>query len=198
MNKLVAAFLGTVIVAASTPVAAQSLSVLASAERLVSAAALEQDVTTVRRSRSMAVAGLGIGLLTAGVSLATIQPKCVITTDGPDGDFLGATYTYRPIRKAGECDVQIDWVSAGVGPTDRFGRGRTYISDVRDLDNSYVWSSEVEDVRFEERKFLRYTGIALAGAGGVLLWYGLARVDVPIRLDVMPGGGFRASRSFGW
>lgn len=49
-----------------------------------------------------------------------------------------------------------------------------------------------------EKKTMNQIGWATAAAGGVLLVWGLRGVDVPVRLDVAPAGGFRISRSFGW
>ena len=44
----------------------------------------------------------------------------------------------------------------------------------------------------------RYWGIAAVAGGGALMWFGLRAVDVPVRLDMAPAGGFRVSRSLSW
>lgn len=44
----------------------------------------------------------------------------------------------------------------------------------------------------------RSAGLALVGGGGVLVWLGLSRVEVPLRVDLTPDGGILASRSFSW
>ena len=44
----------------------------------------------------------------------------------------------------------------------------------------------------------RGVGWATAAAGGGLMWFGLRAVEIPVRLDMAPTGGFRVSRSLGW
>lgn len=50
---------------------------------------------------------------------------------------------------------------------------------------------------YESRPYLGH-GLAIAAAGGGLLWWGLRTVEVPVRFDVAPTRGFRVSRSLGW
>ena len=50
----------------------------------------------------------------------------------------------------------------------------------------------------ETDRTMNYVGWAAVGVGGVLLWLGLTPVEVPFRVDMTPGRGFRASRSFSW
>ena len=41
-------------------------------------------------------------------------------------------------------------------------------------------------------------GLAALATGGVLIWRGLGMVEVPLRVDLTTGRGFRAYRSFSW
>ena len=50
---------------------------------------------------------------------------------------------------------------------------------------------------YESRPYLGH-GLAIAAAGGGLLWWGLRTVEVPVRFDLASTRGFRVSRSLGW
>ena len=134
------------VLAGSRPVAAQSSGVLASAERAVTEALVEQEDqagSVIRTPRSTGMAKLGVALLAAGGVMVLIPDK--------------ETWEYRD---------------------DIFGI--------------------VESGEYQEKGYLAYTGLGAMAAGGVLIWRGLGMVEVPFRVDVTTGRGFRASRSFSW
>ena len=51
---------------------------------------------------------------------------------------------------------------------------------------------------YTEKGYLAYVGLAAMAAGGVLIWRGLGMVEVPFRVDLTTGRGFRAYRSLSW
>ena len=122
--------------AESRPVVAQSSGVLASAERAVTEALVEQEeqaASVIRTPRSTGMAKFGLVLLAAGGAMIL----------APQTEFLGGD-------------------------------------------------------RYSKKGSLTYAGLGAMAAGGVLIWRGLGMVEVPFRVDMTPGSGFRASRSFSW
>ena len=67
---------------------------------------------------------------------------------------------------------------------------------------SYSWTTGnvnyVEEYTYSEKGYLAFVGLATMAAGGVLVWRGLAMVEVPFRVDLTTGRGFRAYRSLSW
>ena len=51
---------------------------------------------------------------------------------------------------------------------------------------------------YTDKGYMTYGGLAAMAAGGVLIWRGLGMVEVPFRVDLTTGSGFRAYRSFDW
>ena len=218
MRFFVSCLLVVVLVAAHTPMAraqseiqapignrpvTSSSGILASAERMASMAEAEQDEMFVQRRRSGALAGLGAVLAGVGVVLALRPPsECMLmgsSTDRTRSD-LGFTtvvwdYRYEGVVNSGRCDVRVlQTTTWGGGLVFRSVEYRSDASilgrDAHDFEGRTAYSS----------KAMKYTGLAMAGAGGALLWFGLRRVEVPFRVDMTAARGLRvrASRSFGW
>lgn len=207
------------VLAGSRPVAAQSLGVLASAERAVTAAVAGQgevegaqdEGVTIRRMRSRGMAGLGAGLMGLGVALFVRPPKCGYVGNGDPGDDVGATYGYSAVYREGSCDVAvdvnrsrallvIDELFALDGPYFSVppGMHREYLNDIVAGRGFYVLPFEVAEVETTQSNTLKFMGLAIAAGGATLLGLGLRRIDVPFRVDLTPDGGVLASRSFGW
>lgn len=209
MKLLVSSLLAVVLVAVNAPVAHAQADILASATRLASIVEVAQEGATIRRMRSRAIAGLGVGLVAAGAALFLAPPKCGLDGGGITTDPLGATYSYSEFIRGRVCDVEVEvrrsglWLATEENPFFpvlfvRAGTHREYVSEIEAGRGIYVLPEEIEGIRATESHTLRYAGLAMAGAGGALLWYGLSRIDVPFRVDLTRGGGVRASRSFGW
>ena len=207
MKVLLSSLLVMVMMAANAPVAQAQSGILESATRLASTMEAAQEGSTIRRLRSRTMAGLGAGLVTAGIALFMRPPECGYEGGGIDVDPLGARYRYTPDHRESGCDVAVDvtnrprlLIAAESGALFFVDPGshREYVSEIQNARGIYVLPPEVEDIRITERNTWRYAGLALAGGGGFLLWYGLSRIEVPFRVDLTPGGGVLASRSFGW
>ena len=192
--------------AANAPVAQAQSDILESATRLASTVEAAQEGSTIRRLRSRAMAGLGAGLVTAGVALFMRPPDCGFEGSGTTSDILGSRYRYTAEHRKSGCDVAVDvdnrpelLVLSGDGsffvPS---GSHREYVSEVQSNQGIYVLPGEIDGISITESNTWRYTGLAIAGGGAALLWYGLSRVEVPFRVDLTPVGGVLASRSFGW
>ena len=182
-TRSIAAFVVAVVLATGSPAMAQSSGLLASAERAALTMEVEQDETVVRRRRSGGLALTGGALAVAGIVFALRPPVCKLQGSGT-GEVYGETNppvraTYTPVRHGGECSIL------------REGYGLDPLS----------WTNDPR--RFEGRapitkRTWNYVGWATAAAGGALMWFGLRGVDVPVRLDVGPTGGFRVARSLVW
>ena len=183
-KRCIAVFLAAIVLMSGSLVLAQSSDLLASAERVALAVEVEQDETVVRRRRSGGLALTGGALAVAGIVLALQPPVCKLQGSGT-GEVYGETNlpvraTYTPVRHGGECSIlregygldPLSWTNA----PRRFFEGRAPITE-------RTWN---------------YVGWATAAAGGALMWFGLRGVDVPVRLDVGPTGGFRVARSLVW
>ena len=195
----------------TTPVAEAQTNILASATRLASTAELAQDDSTIRRMRSRGFAGLGVGLIATGVALFVGPPECGRVGEGITQELLGATYRYENRYREGRCDVGIDvrrpdihifTLDSSGQVTGDFsvppGTHREYVNDINSGGGFYVLPSEIDQIQVTQSNTRRYIGLAIAGGGGFLLWYGLSRIEVPFRVDLTPGGGVLASHSFGW
>ena len=217
MKVLLSSLLVMVMMAANAPLAQAQSDILESATRLASTVEAAQEGSTIRRLRSRTMAGLGAALVGVGVGLFVRPPKCGHEGAGTTTDPLGATYTYTDVYRTSGCDVEVNvrrgglWLAAEDSVVDFFGipvifpdlfveagTHREYVSEVRAGRGVYVLKDEVQRIEITEDNSRRYTGLAIAGGGGVLLWYGLSRIEVPFRVDLTPGGGVLASRSFGW
>ena len=209
-------FLAAVVLVTSSPAMAQTSDLLASAERaaLTMAAAQDQDLeqgqSVVRRRRSGGLAWAGGILVTAGVVLALQPPKCRIEGETPespgrtfdrDGDVYRTwSLNYRAALIGGTCTIAAD-ASYVWGPWYKANRDVTDSSyTIYQLDNprgDFV-GADAGDAMALTDKTWNYVGWAAIAAGGSLLALGLSGVDVPVRLDVAPTGGFRVARSLGW
>lgn len=197
-----AVFVTAVVLATGSPALAQSSGLLASVERAVLTTEVEQDQSVVRRRRSGGLAWTGGALAVAGVVLALRPSVCDLDGLGTrriDTGYVSYyTYDYEAVNRDGKCDVRMarTW----------WGREGTVVStDVGYHSNGYGFhgTSDREFYGFVgdapvTDKAWNYVGWATAAAGGALMWFGLRGVEVPVRLDVAPTGGFRVSRSLGW
>ena len=179
-----AAFVAAVVLVTGSPALAQSSGLLASTERVALMMAVEQDQSVVRRRRSSALAWTGGALAVAGIVLALRPPVCELQGSGV-GEVRRETYT--PVR--------VTYTPA------RDGSGCTILREGRGLDPLFWTSASAGG--FEGRapitkRTWNYVGWATTATGGALMLFGLRGVDVPVRLDVAPTGGFRVSRSLGW
>ena len=196
-------FVAVVVLVTSSPALAQSSGLLASAERAVLTTEVEQDRSVLQRRRSGGLAWTGGALAVAGVVLALRPPVC-------DLDGLGARridagyvsyfeYGYEAVHRDGKCDVRMT-------RTWRQQQGGTVVSTSVGYYSDGYGSRAADDREYYgfvgdapvTRKTWNYVGWATAAAGGALMWFGLRGVEVPVRLDVAPTGGFRVSRSLGW
>lgn len=180
LRRGIAGFVAAVVLATASPALAQSSGLLASAERAALTMEVEQDETVVRRRRSGGLALTGGALAVAGIVLALRPPVCKLQGSGT-GEVYGETVSYTPVRHGGECTIL------------REGRG---------LDPIF-WTNARTRSFFEARapitkRTWNYVGWATAASGGALMWFGLRGVEVPVRLDVAPTGGFRITRSLVW
>ena len=188
-TKSIAVFVAAVVLVTVSPAMAQSSSdLLASIERVVLTTEVEQDQSVVRRRRSGGLAWTGGGLVVAGIVLALRPPVCELLGSKEEMIVIGEGWVLTSefeaiVAEDGTCDVV------------RF-------SEVDNFTYQDYWSSSSPERLLGRapitRKTWNYVGWATAAAGGALMWFGLRSVDVPVRFDVAPTGGFRVSRSFGW
>ena len=188
---------------------------------------LEQDRSVVRRRRSGGVGAVGAVLTGVGIYLALQPPDCDLVGNPtaefrferpsqPSGYYMIGTEfnsTYTGTRLRGECVVQVSESYFNYFYRSDLPRDSMERFD-QENDNRVFYSTDGNDVGYDpfapheengssrrsviEDKTMNQIGWATAAAGGVLLVWGLRGVDVPVRLDVAPAGGFRISRSFGW
>ena len=166
---------------------------------------VEQEQTFVRRRRSGGLAWTGGILAGVGVVLALRPPSCaaggpVATDPGPwsvnDASLGRYTFTFKAVRLRGECtvSVQVDheypWGDSGDSWT-MYASDNPRFSAVAAADVLREYNTPVT------KRTWNYVGWATAATGGVLLGLGLSSVDVPVRLNVAPGG-FRVTHSLGW
>ena len=191
----VAVFVAAVVLTTGSPAMAQSSGLLASAERAVLTMEVEQDQSVVRRRRSVGLAWTGGALVVAGVVLALRPPICELDGLGQTRQDFGfyedwLTFDYEATYRDGQCDVRsrsTSWTFFG----DPEGSQDYYYSD------GYYPGHPPGDSPVTKRTW-NYVGWATAAAGGTLMLFGLRGVEVPVRLDVGPTGGFRVARSLGW
>lgn len=141
----------------------------------------EQDQSVIRRRRSGGLAGTGAVLAGVGVILALRPPDCDIS--GPrtaSGSFRG---TFSATQEGRKCGVKF---------TSMRGWEEIVIEG-----SGARFSADPPHPAPTTKKTWNYVGWATAAAGGALLGLGLSSVEVPVRLDVAPGG-FRVARSLGW
>lgn len=228
MKTLLSFVLVWTVLTTSVPLAeAQSSGILATAERLVSAAStveVVQDGGSVaqamqRRMRSRGMTVSGIGLVAVGLALALRPPQCDMQETDVGGairnggtDVWGGRWSYEPIyRKSGResgCDIQINvdrtqelLLLTGTGGSQylRPGTHVEYWSNASNGDAVYAVPQEVAGVEPISNRTRNNIGIAIASGGAVLALLGLRRVDVPVRGELMLGRrGGRVVRSFGW
>ena len=193
---------------APRPVMAQSSTLRGSAERLALTMEAEQEETFIQRRRSGALATVGGVLAAAGLVMALQPPRCrlegetstsdSVTYFGAPGqdDWFGYDWSvrYSDALKGGDCDIQFIYQRTW-HDDDQWGMVG-YGSDQSLLPEAARW--RLPDHTVETNRTLNYVGWAAVGAGGALLWYGLSQVEVPFRVDLVPGGGFRATRTWGW
>lgn len=183
----IAVLVAVVVLMTGSPAMAQS-DLLASATRSV--ALMTQDAETqeaeqvqsvIRRRRSGGLAGTGAVLAGVGVVLALRPPNCSISGPRTSSDIYG---TFSATQEGGKCGVKF---------ASRSGWEEVVIEG-----SSASFSTDPPHPVPITKKTWNYVGWATAAAGGALLGLGLSSVDVPVRLDVAPTGGFRVSRSLGW
>lgn len=184
-------FVAVVVLVTGSPALAQSSSLLVSAERAALTVEVEQDQSVVRRRRSGGLAWTGGALAVAGVVLALRPPVCEVNglgvkREGTPWNYL--TFEYEAAHRDGKCDIRVTTTYWNDGVSE--GSGVGYYSDgaPRGIAGDLPITKETWN----------YVGWATAAAGGALMWFGLRGVEVPVRLDVAPTGGFRVSRSLGW
>lgn len=193
----IAVFVAAVVLVTGSPALAQSSGLLASAERAALTMEVEQDETVVRRRRSGGLALTGGALAVVGIVLALRPPVCEL-------DGLGTrriddnTYDYEAVHRDGKCDVRMTRTSTA----QLFDGSISIQTAVRYYSNVYggealYFDGFVGDAPVTKKTW-NYVGWATAAAGGALMWFGLRGVEVPVRLDVEPTGGFRIARSLGW
>ena len=184
------AVLVAAVVLTGSPALAQSSDLLASAERAALTTVMEQDQSVVRRRRSGGVGAVGAVLVGVGMYLA-LQPVACSDVIGPKEAYDGASeFVYSTTRLRGECTIKV---------TETWGvNNRVYHYYELDYTTDLGWAFGNPRPTVTTDKRMNQIGWATAAAGGVLLAWGLRGVDVPVRLDVAPAGGFRISRSFGW
>ena len=195
----IAVFVVANVLLTSLPVLAQSSDLLASAERAALTMGLEQDLeqdlNVVRRRRSGIAGAVGAVLTGVGIYLA-LQPVACSDAMGKANHqtFWGSDLVFSAERLRGKCTIKVSEVYEG---------NRTYHYYGLDYPDGLGWTlqnvrgePEVPTVTTDNRT--NHIGWATAAAGGVLLAWGLRGVDVPVRLDVAPTGGFRVSNSVGW
>lgn len=193
----IAVFVAVVVLMSGSPALAQSSGLLASAERAALTMEVEQDETVVRRRRSGGLALTGGALAAVGVVLALRPPVCELDGLGQrmqnfDGDSDYQTFDYEATYRDGQCDVRskVTYLTyhGAVEGSDTY-----YYSDGYPAhDHGVPGDSPVT------KRTWNYVGWATAAAGGALMLFGLRGVEVPVRLDVVPTGGFRITRSLGW
>lgn len=182
----IAVLVAVVVLMTGSPAMAQSSDLLASATRSV--ALMTQDTETqeaeqvqsvIRRRRSGGLAGTGAVLAGVGVILALRPPDCDISgsTAHPYGRFSAE-------QRGRKCGVKYRSTAGGWEEVVIEGSGARFSVD------------PPHPVPITKKTW-NYVGWATAAAGGALLGFGLSSVDVPVRLDVAPGG-FRVARSLGW
>ena len=178
-TRSIAVFVAAVVLVTVSPAMAQSSGLLSSAERLALMTEVEQDQSVVRRRRSGGLAWTGGGLAVTGIVLALRPPVCELRGGGGEVQ-RGAEF--EAVYRGGMCDVR--WSRDGdIG----------FLSDTV-YEASYFFG----DRTAIPKRTWNYVGWATVAAGGSLMWFGLRGVDVPVRLDVAPTGGFRISRSLDW
>ena len=175
-TRSIAVFVAAVVLVTVSPAMAQSSDLLASAERLTLTTEVEQEQSVVRRRRSGGLAWTGGVLAVGGIVLALRPPVCELITTDP---ALAGHFSVDALFRDGRCDLRYQ------------GHSVQYLSSAV----SYV---PFEGYGVITKKTRNYVGWATAAAGGALMWFGLRSVDVPVRFDVAPTGGFRVSRSLGW
>ena len=179
-TRSIAVFAAAVVLVTVSPAMAQSSDLLASAERLALMTEVGQDQSVVRRRRSGGLAWTGGGLAVGGIVLALRPPVCELQGSETGTSAVRGRVRYQAtLGGSGACElVQLDdfgegltWSESEAGPG-----GRMSIT-------KRTWN---------------YVGWATAAAGGVLMWYGLRGVDVPVRFDVASRGRIRVFHSLDW
>ena len=115
----------------------------------------------------------------------------------PQLGYYNAQRNYEPLWQAGQCDVRVIGEDVSMYRGLRYGFV-TYLSDERLAPHSDFNFYDFQGREAKADRTLNYVGWAAAATGATMLWLGLSPVDVPFRVDIEPGGGFRAARSFGW
>ena len=171
-TKNIAVFVAAVVLVTVSPALAQSSDLLSSAERLALTTEVGQDQSVVRRRRSGGLAWTGGVLAVGGIVLALRPPICELITTNPSL----ATSSVDAVYRDGRCDLR-------------------YGGQYRSTGDAIVPFEGYDTIT---KKTWNYVGWATAAAGGALMLFGLRSVEVPVRFDVAPAGGFRVSRSLGW
>lgn len=203
-TRSIAVFVAVVVLVTGSPAMAQTSDLLASAERAALTMQVEQDQSVVRRRRSGGLGAVGVVLAGVGTFLALRSPGCELQGGEPTTvergfsqtrfSYYTSEITYSATRKDGSCGVRvvqtvtyddssIQSLSADVHENDANADANRSFFGGRSADTIKTWN---------------YVGWATAAAGGALMWFGLRGVDVPVRFDMAPTGGFRVSRSLGW
>ena len=133
----------------------------------------------------------GSGPVAAQSSALLAGAERAVTEALAEQEEQGGTVIRRP-RSTGMAKFGVALLAAGgvmvlVPQTETETSSFAY-GDFRD-EYTYTYTS---------KGYLTYGGFASMAVGGVLIWRGLGMVEVPFRVDLTPGSGFRASRSFGW
>ena len=122
------------------------------------------------------------------------------TYDRAGNLHLTWSFNHRSTLIGRTCTVAAD-VSYVWGPLYKRYRDVTDASfTLYQLDNPRgdIGGSDFGSLRALTDKTWNYVGWASIAAGGSLLALGFSAVDVPVRVDIAPGGGFRVARSLGW
>lgn len=205
-TRNIAVFVAVVVLVTGSPAMAQSSDLLASAERaaltMQAEQELEQDQSVIRRRRSGGLGAAGVVMAGVGVFLALQPPVCGLSGSSTGKreyfDAVG-TFEYEHTLLNGQCVVRVE-NTLRFHPS--FG-GRTRRYAIYSVDNEGGYDDELTPDDGVLREATASTtrnkvGWVTAAAGGALMWFGLRSVDVPVRFDVAPAGGFRVSRSLGW
>lgn len=212
-KRFLAVFVAVVVLVTGSPAMAQTSDLLASVERaaltmgLEQEQELEQEQSVVRRRRSGGLAWAGGILAVAGVVLALRPPVCGLQggrvgereTYSRENDWfndLVRTTEYSHDLVRGTCAVRRHVTDRFYTWPDESTVTRQQTFSIYSVDQNSGWDYEGRVATTD--KTWNYVGWATVAAGGVLLGIGLSSVDVPVRLDVAPGGGFRVARSLGW
>lgn len=207
--KYIAVLVMAVVLATGSPAMAQSPDLLASAATrgvALMTQEAEQEQTFVRRRRSGGLAWTGGILAGVGIVLALQPPNCALEGSGRgalDREYFGSWENYRDTNLTYSADTLRNECTIKIDRTNVWDDGQSFRYTYYGIDNEggrydrFLTPNDGETRRVTSKKTLNQVGWASVATGGVLLGLGLSGVDVPVRLDVAPGG-FSVAHSLGW